>query len=71
MLAVGLGCGCRYQSRSRVASQCWDQTYHDLFSSVVVPDLFLVALELEPVAPAAAEVVVAAVLDVSLPPELQ
>lgn len=33
--------------------------------------MFWVALELEPVAPAAAEVVVAAVLDVSLPPELQ
>ena len=58
---------------SGFAPRCWDQTYHDLFSSVVVPDLFVVALELEPdVEPAAAEVVaVVAVLDVSLPPELQ
>lgn len=40
---------------------------------MVVPELLVVALELEPdVAPAAAEeVAVVAVLDVSLPPELQ
>lgn len=60
--------------RSRQAPWCSDPTYHDGFSSVAETGLFVFAFELEPDVEAALAVdlvVVVAVLDVSLPPELQ
>jgi hypothetical protein len=53
-------------------SRCWDQTYHDSFSSAAAELFeFALALESDVEAATAEDAVVVSVSDVSLPPELQ